>query len=168
MKIFPLWNTYAIFGTLNYLVFHMPTLNPRINVTLSPVLYDLVGRLATHERVSRSMVIRELLETAEPMFLQALVLMDAAKGASAKARETLRIDLDSSIKAAEGTAHLMMGNLAMHTRDLVDDAQAIKGRRPASRKAVPLAVGLLPVVSKAKAVRNASVRPPLSNRGVKS
>lgn len=149
-------------------MFHMPTLNPRINVTLSPVLYELVGRLATHERVSRSMVIRELLETAEPMFLQALVLMDAAKGASAKARETLRTDLDLSIKAAEGTAHLMMGNLAMHTRDLVNDAQAIRGRRPVSAKAQLRADGLSPVAKVSKAVRKPSVRPPLSNRGVKS
>lgn len=146
----------------------MPTLSPRINVTLSPVLYDLVGRLATHERVSRSMVIRELLETAEPVFLQALALMDAAQGASAKARETLRADLDLGIKAAEGTANQMMGNLAMHTRDLVNDAQAIKGRRPASRKALPLAAGLPPVAGTLKTVRKSSVRPPSSNRGVKS
>ncbi len=146
----------------------MPTLNPRINVTLSPALYELVGRLAGYERVSRSMVIRELLETAEPVLLQALGLMDAAKGASAKARESLRSDLDSGIKAAEGTAQLMMGNLAMHTRDLVNDAQAIRGRRPASAKAQLRTDGLSPVVKVSKAVRKPSVRPPLSNRGVKS
>ena len=40
----------------------MPTANPRINVTLSPSLYSMVEELAKHQRISRSMVLRELLE----------------------------------------------------------------------------------------------------------
>ena len=44
----------------------MPTINPRINVTLSPSLYGMVGELAKYQRVSRSMVLRELLEASEP------------------------------------------------------------------------------------------------------
>jgi hypothetical protein len=114
----------------------MPTVNPRINVTLSPSLDSLVSRLAALERVSKSMVLRELLETAEPSLSQAVALMEAAKGASVKARQNLATDLQSSIKAAEGTSALVLQNLAYAQRDLVDEAQAIKGRRPQRVQAV--------------------------------
>ena len=36
----------------------MPTVNPRINVTLSPSLFGMVDELAKHQRVSKSMVLR--------------------------------------------------------------------------------------------------------------
>ena len=44
----------------------MPTLNPRINVTLAPSSDSLVQRLATFQGVSKSQVLRELLDAAEP------------------------------------------------------------------------------------------------------
>ena len=44
----------------------MPTVNPRINVTLSLSLFGMVDELAKHQRVSKSMVLRELLEASEP------------------------------------------------------------------------------------------------------
>jgi hypothetical protein len=147
----------------------MPTLNPRINVTLSPSLDLLVSRLAGLERVSKSMVLRELLEAAEPSLVHAVALMEAAQGAGAKARKNLVRDLESGIKAAEGTSELMLQNMANHTRDLVSEAQVVKGRRPArGRRAAP------PVTAPAsRGAGRASMptmgkRPPSSNRGVKS
>jgi hypothetical protein len=144
----------------------MPTLNPRVNVTLSPSLDVLVGQLASHDRISKSMVLRELLEAAEPALRQAVALMEAAKGASVKARKTLAQDLDQNIRDAETLASGQLQILANHTRDLVDDAQAIKGRRPARasrRAAAPVAAG----GSRIHATKPAK-RPPSSNRGVKS
>jgi len=131
----------------------MPTLNPRVNVTLSPSLDSLVSRLAALERVSKSMVLRELLETAEPSLVHAVALMEAAQGASANARKALAKDLDKTIKAAEGLSELVIQNLSHNTQDLVTTAQEVRGRRPARR--VP-------------ASHNQPKRPPSSNRGVKS
>lgn len=147
----------------------MPTLNPRINVTLSPSLDLLVTRLAGLERVSKSMVLRELLEAAEPSLAHAVALMEAALGAGAKARKNLVRDLDSGIKAAQGTSELMLQNMALQTRDLVSEAQAVKGRRPARVRRVAPSV---PVPVPRPGVRSSSSpvakRPPSSNRGVKS
>jgi hypothetical protein len=146
----------------------MPTLNPRINVTLSPSLDSLVSRLAGLERVSKSMVLRELLEAAEPSLVHAVALMEAAQGAGAKARKNLVRDLESGIKAAEGTSELMLQNMALQTRDLVTAAQEVQGRRPArGRRGAPTvaAPALRPAV-RTKATISAK-RPPLSNRGVK-
>ena len=87
----------------------MTTLNPRVNVTLSPSLDALVTQLAGFERISKSMVLRELLEAAEPALRQAIALMEAAKGATATARKNLAMDLDAGIKAGEGTSHITRG-----------------------------------------------------------
>lgn len=147
----------------------MPTLNPRINVTLSPSLDSLVSRLAGLERVSKSMVLRELLEAAEPSLVHAVALMEAAQGAGAKARKNLVRDLESGIKAAEGTSELMLQNMALQTRDLVSEAQAVQGRRPARgrRGALPVSAPASRSAGRAGPVVRAK-RPPSSNRGVKS
>jgi hypothetical protein len=147
----------------------MPTLNPRINVTLSPSLDSLVSRLAGLERVSKSMVLRELLEAAEPSLVHAVALMEAAQGAGAKARKNLVRDLESGIKAAEGTSELMLQNMALQTRDLVSVAQEVKGRRPSRgrREAPPVAAPAPRSAGRASA-SVVSKRPPFSNRGVKS
>lgn len=137
----------------------MPTSNPRVNVTLSPSLDSLVSALAEHERVSKSMVLRELLEAAEPSLRQAVALMEAAKGASVKARKQIADDLAQSIKVAEGVQHLMLQVAANHTRDIVEEAQAVRGRRPATSGAPAAGVA---------GRRRRSQNPPSSNRGVKS
>lgn len=142
----------------------MPTTNPRVNVTLSPSLDSLVSRLAALERVSKSMVLRELLETAEPSLTHAVVLMEAAQGASAKARQNLATDLQASINAAEGTSALVLQNLAYSQRDLVDESQAIKGRRPQRVKAArPTAAPPAKAARSAQAAGNPGSRatPPL-------
>lgn len=148
----------------------MPTVNPRINVTLSPSLDSLVTRLAGLERVSKSMVLRELLEAAEPSLVHAVALMEAARGAGAKARKNLVRDLDSGIKAAEGTSELMLQNMAFQTRDLVSEAQAVKGRRPARVEGAATRVPApgSKTVRSNKSLSLVAKRPPSSNRGVKS
>ena len=57
----------------------MPTVNPRINVTLSPSLFGMVDELAKHQRVSKSMVLRELLEASEPALAQVVAMLKAAE-----------------------------------------------------------------------------------------
>ena len=146
----------------------MPTLNPRINVTLSPSLDALVAQLAGFERISKSQVLRELLETAEPALRQAVALMEAAKGASVKARSNLAKDLDSSIKAAEGISELMLRELSTQTRDMVSEAEAVRGRRP-SRGSAPARAPVAPAPVRPIPNTVTLVRkdPPSSNRGVK-
>lgn len=143
----------------------MPTLNPRVNVTLSPSLDSLVGRLAKLERVSKSMVLRELLEAAEPALQAAVAMMDAAKGAGVEARKRIANDMQKTMDAAAGVQHLALQVAANNTRDIVAQAEAIRGRRPSRQTRVSVAAGTAigrPVVTKA------AKRPPASNRGVKS
>ena len=112
------------------------------------------------------MVLRELLEAAEPALRQAVALMEAAKGASVNARKTLAQDLDQNIRDAEQIAAGQLEILATHTRDLVDHAQSVRGRRPS--RATPPAAGKAVGHARAKTVAKKRKDPPTSNRGVKS
>lgn len=142
----------------------MPTDNPRINVTLSHSLDALVGKLASHQRVSKAAVLRDLLETAEPTLRHVVALMDAAEGASVDARRRLAEDLHSGVQAADGVTALMLSNLAHGMRDLVADAEAVRGRRPArAARSVHRAGGDGRRSGAAKPRKD----PPSSNRGVK-
>ena len=143
----------------------MPTLNPRVNVTLSPSLDSLVARLAKLERVSKSMVLRELLEAAEPSLQAAVAMMDAAKGAGVEARKRIANDMQKTMDAAAGVQHLALQVAANNTRDIVAQAEAIRGRRPSRQARAAVTAG---AVSGRPVVTKAAKRPPISNRGVKS
>ena len=140
----------------------MPTTNPRVNVTLSPSLDLLVTRFAVHQRASKSQVLRELLEAAEPALQRAVALMDAASRAGPGVLSGLA---DSLLRAQERVEDVLAGSLArIDEADLVAQAEAVKGRR----------VGR---ATDARGTRAAGARPtrgpgagnpPASNRGVKS
>ena len=136
----------------------MPTLNPRVNVTLTPSLHLLLGRLATLERASKSQVLRELLEAAEPSLQRAVASMEAALSVRKESREGLARSLAKSQEVLEGQLEKNLALLESHSRDLVSEAEAVRGRRPARQGLAREQVG----------VRSVAENPPTSNRGVKS
>ena len=136
----------------------MPTLNPRINVTLSPSTDQLVLRLAQLQRVSKSQVLRELLEAAEPALQRAVALMDAASKASSAVLDGLAKSLEREQAQVEKTMGSHLAAADSMTADLVAQAQAIRGRRPVAAKRSLDGVSGSPVQK----------NPPPSNRGVKS
>lgn len=147
----------------------MPTINPRINVTLSPSLYGMVGELAKYQRVSRSMVLRELLEASEPALAQVVAMMRAAEDMTEAARKRLLQDMDSTITSMEMKKDQALALAAGMTADLVVQAEAIKGRRPSRQLARKRSAGGL--AARPSSVGDqppAPIRPPSSNRGVKS
>lgn len=135
----------------------MPTLNPRVNVTLTPSLDLLLGRLAGLERVSKSQVLRELLEAAEPALQRAVATMEAALNARVESRAGLARSLAKSQEVLEGQLEKNLALIESHSRDLVSTAEAVRGRRPA-RKALARELDASP---------SSAGNPPSSNRGVK-
>lgn len=151
----------------------MPTVNPRVNVTLSPSLHALVQRLAKHQRVSKSTVLREFLEAVEPGLEQVVALMDAADRVSGEVRERIARDVDHGVAATSKALDVALQKASGLTRDLLAEAEAVKGRRPArlSDRASTAPHG--PTGAKGPGKRRpagASGRkdPPVSKRGVKS
>lgn len=141
----------------------MPTDNPRVNVTLSPSLDSLVGRLAALQRVSKSSVLRELLEAAAPALTRAVALMEAA----ARSKPAVLRGFASSLSAAQSQIEGVLEDqlAAMDgTVDLFEAVEVVRGKRPSRtgrQAAVQTGGG---AGSPAKALQD----PPSSNRGVKS
>jgi uncharacterized protein (DUF1778 family) len=150
----------------------MPTSNPRINVTVSPSLDALVQRLAAAQRVSKSQVLRELLEAAEPALQRAATMMEAAKKASQQMKGEVLRSLDRAQGQAEAELARAMARMDSVSQDLVSMAEAVKARRPArASKAAPPASKPAPgpqAPARHPRGRSAASDPPPSNRGVKS
>lgn len=134
----------------------MPTLNPRVQVTLSPSLDVLVSRLAGLQKSSKSQVLRELLEAAEPALQRAVALMDAASRVKAQVHTGLGESLLRSQERIEDVLAGTMARVDTVVSDLVSQAEAVKGRR--QRATAPRSGGAASPPS----------NPPASNRGVKS
>ncbi len=143
----------------------MPTANPRINVTLSQSLDILVSQLAAHTRVSKSQVLRELLEEAEPALQQVVALMDATAKATAGAKAQLARRLEKNIEDAQDDAAVHVSRLGRMTADLVSQAEAVRGKRP---RRAPVAGGSSRPEPAPVAAFQTLKNPPPSNRGVKS
>ena len=109
----------------------MPTSNPRTNVTLSPSLDLLVMRLATMQRTSKSQVLRELLQAAEPALQRAVVLMEAAERATSNVHEGLAKSLSEAQDLAEAQLAGHFEQIDAMTSDLVAQAEGVRGRRRA-------------------------------------
>lgn len=148
----------------------MPTANPRINVTLSPQLDLVVQRMAKCQRVSKSQVLRELLEAAEPALQRAVVLMEAAAGAAQAMKEGFAQSLDKAQAKAEAHLASVMHEMDQTSLDLVQQAEAIRGRRPGARKPEASRLATSPPMGESSLPGGARVaqNPPASNRGVKS
>jgi hypothetical protein len=124
----------------------MPTVNSRVNVTLSPSLHRLVSRLAEFQKVSKSQVLRELLEAAEPALQRAVTLMASASQASAQVKTGLAAALDLSMDTLEGNLERELAHIDQYGPDLVDLAEAgrkllqggDKGRKEVSASAAAL------------------------------
>ena len=144
----------------------MPTVNPRINVTLSPSLYGMVGELAKQQRISKSMVLRELLEASEPALAQVVAMLKAADDMNDAARQRLKQDLGQTIEAIESKVGSAMELAAGVTADLVAQAESIRGRRPGVGKRSAARSRTAAPASSSSA--HGGKRPPSSNRGVKS
>jgi len=174
-RYFPLrsWNTTGYSVTPALEVYRVPTNNPRINITLSPSLDLLIERFAGLQRVSKSQVIREFIEAAEPSIQRACALMEAAQGAPAAAVNQVATDMRDSLRQAERAAGALLAETEFMTRDLVAEAEAVRGKRPGKKAAEkgrggPRSAGGTRPASKALGGAKRSQTPLTSKRGVKS
>lgn len=67
----------------------MPTLKPRIAVTLEPSTYEVIERLAVLQKRSRGAVVADLLESVSPALSRTVALLEAAQEAPERVKEGL-------------------------------------------------------------------------------
>jgi hypothetical protein len=138
----------------------MPTINPRVNVTLSPSLDGLVRRMAVHQRVSKSQVLRELLEAAEPALRRAVAAMDLSQQARNRVLAHVAQGLELEVVSIEDELQLLL----VDAQPELDLDGKVQERRP-SRGRGEVRGASTPRPSMASA---GGPNPPSSNRGVKS
>lgn len=68
----------------------MPTLKPRVNVTLEPQTYVVIERLAAIQGRSRGSVISDLLDSIAPVMARTVSLLEAAAVAPQQVKDGLR------------------------------------------------------------------------------
>lgn len=85
----------------------MPTLKPRVQVTLEPFTHEVIQRFAALQKRTRGSVIAELLDSIAPSLSRSIALLEAAQQAPKEIRDGLRnlVDgLHGEIVAATGDA----------------------------------------------------------------
>jgi hypothetical protein len=89
----------------------MPTIKPRVNVTLEPSTHEVIERLAVLQGRTRGAVIADLLDSVAPALGRTVALLEAAANAPRQVKEGLRAVIDSAhdeliAVSGEGTKQL--------------------------------------------------------------
>jgi len=67
----------------------MPTIKPRVAVTLEPATHDVIDRLAELQGCSRGAVIADLLDSVAPALTRTVALLEAAREAPQQVKNGL-------------------------------------------------------------------------------
>ena len=87
----------------------MPTINPRISLTLPPHRYDLITRLAALQGVSRAYLINDMLEEIYPVLERVCVVLEAAKQSQESVKNGLRDAVQQAEDEPAPLAHSVLG-----------------------------------------------------------
>ena len=132
----------------------MPTLNPRLTVTLTPAVAAVMKRMSELTGNSQSALVGELLEETRPIFERMVLVMQAAKDVKGKVRE----DLISSMEGVQDRLEKQLGLLEpifeQESLSLIDQAEKVVRRGSGDAR----------LRSAAPEPRSGST--PISNRGV--
>lgn len=94
----------------------MPATNPRISVTVTPAIDEVLTRLCVATNQSKSAFVAELLESSMPVFERMATVIEAA----AHAKDTLRAQTKKDMEEAETRLHEILGM----TMDIFDETTA--------------------------------------------
>ena len=134
----------------------MPTKNPRLTITLQPVLATQLKRLSELTGNSQSSMISELLEGSEQVFSRLISVLEAAKSAKDSLKGRLSADLEQAQGRMEAQLGLLLGELDTVAAASIRESKIVEKR---ARRA--------PGASAARQVPSGSFTP-ISNRGVRS
>ena len=107
----------------------MPTKNPRLSVVLSPSLAATLAALSEATGDSASSLVRSLLEQTEPALQRMLQLVNAANQAKGSIGAGVGQSLNRVVTDLEDALVLADHRVGRAVRDLVETAEAVKGRR---------------------------------------
>lgn len=92
----------------------MPTIKPRVQVTLEPATHEVIERFAKLQNRTRGAVIAELLDSIAPPLARTVALLEAAQEAPKTVKDRLRSvadDLHGELVSLTGQAQDALGQL---------------------------------------------------------
>lgn len=141
----------------------MPTLNPRISITLEPSTAAQLRRMSELTGNSQSQMVSEILSQSSPVFERMIRVLEAAEVAKQAAKEQTATRLELAQSQVEKQLGLMLDSMDDMSRPLLDHAEQIRRR---ARRAAKPSVGVARTAGPHAAPQRAST--PMSNRGVRS
>jgi hypothetical protein len=149
----------------------MPTLLPRINVTLSQPAAAVLRRLSELTGNSQSRLIGEMVQEALPVLERMCQVLAAADKAKLVMRTNSAERLQAAQSKVEAQLGLVLEGFDEYTGSLLSDVEAVHRReRRSGGQARAARPGVAPIEASAtpgKRAGRGSVTPP-SNRGVRS
>jgi hypothetical protein len=132
----------------------MPTLNPRITITLTPAVAAVLKRMSELTGNSQSAMVGELLADNLPIFERMVQVLQAAKAIKGRARQDIVESMAATQQRLEQQLGLLLDLADQEAPPLLDQAEQVtrRGAGGGKRSAPP-------------ATR--SVATPASNRGVR-
>lgn len=106
----------------------MPTLKPRVQVTLEPATHEVIERFAALQKRTRGAVIAELLDSIAPPLARTVALLEAAQEAPKTVKDRLRSvadDLHGELVSLTGQAQgalVQLNSIVDGIPDGADDA----------------------------------------------
>lgn len=92
----------------------MPTLKPRVQVTLEPATHEVIERFARLQNRTRGSIISELLDSIAPPLARTVALLEAAQEAPKSVKQGLRSVVDGlhgELVAVTGEANVAFQRL---------------------------------------------------------
>lgn len=109
---------------------HMPTLNPRITVTLTPACSTVLRELSQLAGNSQSAIVGELLESSMPVLERVVIAIRASKGIQQSAKDEILGGMERAQAKLEDQLGLALDTMDESFRPLLDHAEKVHRRGP--------------------------------------
>lgn len=144
----------------------MPTKNPRLTITLEPLLAAQLRRLSELTGNSQSKLLSEMLEGSTVVFERVIRVLEAAQHAQAGIRGKVTQDMADAQQRVEQQLGLILDDIDQTTAPLLEDVEAIARRArkaPDGRRRQAQRGGGQPALD----TPVSALLTPISNRGVR-
>ena len=111
----------------------MPTENPRLNLVLKPVQYELLSRLSRLQKRSRASIVVELLDQVTPVLERVCVVGEAAERARVQAKEGLRESMQRAEAQILPHVETALGQLDIFLTDVAREIDSQQKPREGQR-----------------------------------
>lgn len=106
----------------------MPTINPRITITLTPEAHAVLREVSAATEQSQSAIVGELVQMSLPVFQRVAAAVKAARAVEATAKGEIVASLERAQHRLEGQMRLQLHDMDEAFRPLLEHAEKVHRR----------------------------------------